>query len=91
SPPHALRHSSGAIVCVYGYRLAPYGQRAMISRDHGMTWQHDIILRDDGPDNDLGYPASVELPGGDLLTVYYQKLNRGEKCSLLYTRWQLPS
>lgn len=91
SPPHALRHSSGAIVCVYGYRLAPYGQRAMISRDNGATWQHDIILRDDGPDSDLGYPASVELPGGDLLTVYYQKLNQGEKCSLLYTRWQLPS
>ena len=91
SPPHALRHSSGAIVCVYGYRLPPYGQRAMISRDNGGTWQHDIILRDDGPDGDLGYPASVELPGGDILTVYYQKLNPGDKkCSLLYTRWQLP-
>lgn len=90
SPPHLLRHSSGAIVCVYGYRDAPYGQRAMISRDGGATWQTDLILRDDGPDWDLGYPASAEMPDGSLFTIYYQKVQAGEKCSLLWTRWALP-
>jgi Neuraminidase (sialidase) len=91
SPPHLMRHSSGALVCVYGYRLPPYGQRAMISRDGGRTWQADIILRDDGPDGDLGYPSSVELADGSLLTVYYQKVGSAEdKCSLLWTRWELP-
>lgn len=90
SPPHAILHSSGAIICVYGYRLEPYGQRVMISHDYGKSWQKDIVLRDDGPDHDLGYPASVELANGDILTIYYQKLQKEHKnCALLYTRWRL--
>jgi len=90
SPPHLIRHSSGALVCVYGYRLKPYGQRVMISRDEGRTWESDLILRDDGPDSDLGYPASVELSDGSILTVYYQKCAADEKCSILWSRWELP-
>ena len=89
SPPHLLRHTSGVLVGVYGYRLPPYGQRAMLSHDGGATWAHDYILRDDGPDWDLGYPASVELADGSILTVYYQKVaSTEEKCSLLWTRWR---
>jgi len=90
SPPHLLRHSSGAIVCVYGYRREPYGQRMMISRDGGESWDADWVVRDDGPDWDLGYPASVEMPDGSVLTVYYQKRRAGEKPSLLWSRWALP-
>ncbi|MCR4572838.1 MAG: glycoside hydrolase [Lentisphaeria bacterium] len=89
SPPHLLKHSSGAIVMVYGYRSAPYGERAKVSRDGGQTWTDEIILRDDAPNGDLGYPASVELPNGDILTIYYQQANAGEKTSLLWTRWSL--
>jgi hypothetical protein len=91
SPPHLMRHSSGALVCVYGYRLPPYGQRAMVSHDGGQSWRVDYVLRDDGPDSDLGYPSSVELEDGSILTVYYQKAGLAEeKCSLLWTRWELP-
>jgi sialidase-1 len=92
SPPHLIRHSSGSIVCVYGYRQEPFGQRAMISQDGGETWQVHYVLRDDGPDSDLGYPASAELSDRSILTVYYQKRgSTGEKCSLLWTRWSLPA
>ena len=78
-------------MCVYGYRLAPFGQRAMISHDDGRTWLAGYVLRDDGQDGDLGYPASVELQDGSIFTVYYQKLGSAkEKCSLLWTRWELP-
>jgi sialidase-1 len=90
SPPHLLRHSSGPLICVYGYRRPPYGQRMMLSHDGGESWDADWILRDDGPDADLGYPSSVEMPDGTVLTVYYQKFRAGEKCSLLWTRWSLP-
>jgi hypothetical protein len=90
SPPHLIRHSSGKLVCVYGYRKSPYGQRVCISADGGATWQSDIILRDDGPDGDLGYPASVEMPDGSVFTICYQKHKAGEKCSLLWSRWTLP-
>ncbi len=90
SPPHLLRHSSGALICAYGHRQPPFGQRAMVSHDDGANWETGMILRDDGPDGDLGYPASVELPDGSLFTIYYQKRATGEPCSLLWTRWQLP-
>ncbi len=66
-------HSSGALLCTYGYRKHPYGQRAMMSRDGG-------------PDSDLGYPSSVELADGSVFTVYYQKERAGGQCALLWTR-----
>jgi sialidase-1 len=91
SPPHLLRHSSGVLVLTYGYRQAPYGQRAALSHDDGATWEHDWIIRDDGPDGDLGYPSTVELGDGCLFTVCYQKAAAGEKCSLLWSRWSLPA
>jgi len=90
SPPHLLRHSSGVLVLTYGYRQPPFGQRVAFSRDDGATWEHDGIIRDDGPDGDLGYPSTVELADGRLFTVCYQKAAAGEKCSLLWSRWSLP-
>ena len=30
TPPHLIHHSSGAIICTYGHRQVPYGQRAMV-------------------------------------------------------------
>jgi hypothetical protein len=102
SPPHLLWHSSGAIVCAYGYRKPPYGQRAMVSRDEGVSWEPGLVLREAHPDDpgrspegllqagDLGYPASVELPGGEILTIYYQRLAPDEHPSILWTRWSLP-
>lgn len=90
SPPHLLRHSSGVLVLTYGFRQAPYGQRVALSFDAGATWKPDWILRDDGPDSDLGYPSTVELADGSLFTVYYQKVPGDAKCSLLWSRWQLP-
>lgn len=90
SPPHLLRHSSGLLILTYGYRQPPFGQRVAFSRDDGATWDHDWIIRDDGPDGDLGYPSTVELGDGSLFTVYYQKAAAGEKCSLLWSRWKIP-
>lgn len=91
SPPHLFLHSSGTLVCAYGYRLKPFGERVMLSDDEGERWSYNWILRDDGPDRDLGYPSSVELADGSILTVYYQKIaSSEEKCSLLWSRWRLP-
>jgi len=90
SPPHLLRHSAGVLVLTYGYRQAPFGQRVAFSDDDGATWDHDWIIRDDGPDGDLGYPSTVELGDGRLFTVGYQKVSGDKKCSLVWSRWQLP-
>ena len=72
SPPHLLRHSSGRLISVYGYRNAPYGIRYMTSDDEGKSWETDLVLDSSGEGADLGYPASVELEDGSILTVYYQ-------------------
>lgn len=54
-------------------------------------WEYDYILRDDGPDGDLGYPPIVEFADGSILTAYYQKQARVEdKCEFLWSRWDLP-
>ena len=48
-------------------------------------------FRDDGHDRDLGYPSSVELNDGSIMTIYYQKLESvAEKCALLWSKWELP-
>lgn len=60
------------------------------SDDDGATWKHGWILRDNGPDSDLGYPSTVELADGALFSVYYQKVPGDAKCSLLWSRWTLP-
>ena len=86
SPPHLIEMPTGEVVTVYGYRNQPYGQRARVSFDHGDTWSREIVLRDDGPTGDLGYPASV-IVGDDLLTVYYQKRDKDAPCGIYATLW----
>lgn len=88
SPPHLLKHSSGAVVCVYGRREEPYGERAIITRDGGETWSDEYILHETVP-GDLGYPASVELPDGSIFTVYYQRAEGDNFTSILYTHWRI--
>lgn len=88
SPPHLLKHSSGAIVCVYGRREDPYSERAILSRDNGATWSDEYTIHP-AARGDLGYPASAELPNGDLVTVYYERLEGDSFTSLLCTKWRI--
>ena len=93
-PPHLLVHSSGAVICSYGCRNpdAPDGrsERAAVSYDGGETWTEDYMLDDRiRGQHDMGYPASVELSDGSILTVYYQCLPGEWWTSVLYTKWRL--
>jgi sialidase-1 len=103
-PAHLLQLSDGRILCSYGYRRVPFGERACISED-GITWrtENEIIIRDDAPNEDLGYPASVEIEQGMILTIYYQpNVPKGtiqdikppkpdrKKPGILGTFWKLP-
>ncbi len=89
TPPHLLLHSSGALICSYGRRAVPYGERAAVSYDFGKTWADEYILDERPTDKDLGYPTTAELDDGTLVTVYYQKLEGDSNASLLCARWKL--
>ena len=86
SPPHLIELSGGEIVTTYGYRKVPFGQRARVSFDRGDSWSEEIVLRDDGPTGDLGYPASV-IVGDDLYTIYYQRPEAQANAEIRSTRW----
>ena len=88
SPPHLLVHSTGAVVCTFGRREEPFGERALVSYDGGATWADEYVLHETVP-GDLGYPATVELPDHSLLTVYYQRVEGDPFTSILWTRWSL--
>ncbi len=91
SPPHLMMHSSGALICSFGRREFPCGERAMVSYDYGKTFVDEYVLHNpkDEQGRDLGYPSTVEMDDGSLMTVYYQKYEDDAKCSMLYTKWNL--
>ncbi|HEY64391.1 MAG TPA: exo-alpha-sialidase [Caldilineae bacterium] len=71
NPPALVKLHDGRLCLIYGYRAEPYGIRAKLSADGGVTWGEEIVLRDDGGNHDLGYPRAVQRPDGTLVTVYY--------------------
>ncbi len=92
APPHFLQLKSGVIVLTYSYRIgSKCGVRARLSYDNGVTWSHEIILEiaDQKSNSDLGYPSTVELEDGTLMTAYYQAYKNDSYCSVLYTKWKL--
>ena len=71
NPPAMIRLRDGRIVLVYGNRDRPSSIRALVSDDAGESWGDEIVLRDGGGDEDIGYPRVVERADGRLVTAYY--------------------
>lgn len=88
-PPHLLVHSTGVVILTYGYREPPFGQRVRLSRDGGATWGPERVICDNAINGDIGYPASVELSDGHILTVYYQKPEDARNNGIFYTIWSI--
>lgn len=89
SPPHLMKHSSGKILLSYGRRKSPFGIRVSSSNDDGITFSSEYVLRNDGLDWDLGYPATIERKDGSLITVYYLRETDEKLTSISYTIWNL--
>ena len=90
-PSHLLRLKDGRLVMTYGHRRKPFGCQARVSRDQGRTWSEPIIIYGQGVTGDLGYPSTVELRDGSLLSVWYESGVKGVRLSALrQVRWSLP-
>ncbi len=88
-PSHLLRLRDGRLVMTYGYRRAPFGNQARTSEDGGRSWSKPITISSDGTSGDLGYPSTVELSDGTLLTVWYERLKTSPRAVLRQARWTL--
>jgi len=102
-PPHLIRLQSGAILCSYSHRKEPWSIRAVLSYNDGQTWDiGNIITLCEWKDKpDMGYPVSIEVEPGKILTVYYcsrqdsihirheGKIKGSTPEGLLYTRFTL--
>lgn len=88
APPHLFRHSSGMLICTYGYRQTPFGIKVMFSSDEGKTWDTDNDLYINLVSDDIGYPSTVELDDGSLLTVFYARTGKDKPCTIEQLKWR---
>jgi sialidase-1 len=73
----------------YGSRRPPYGNQARVSEDGGRTWSAPMTISADGAGGDLGYPSSVQLADGSLLSVWYESKKGYRGAVLRQARWKL--
>jgi sialidase-1 len=88
-PSFLTRLRDGRLLMSYGHRRKPFGNQAHVSADHGKTWSSPLIISGDGPSGDLGYPSTVELEDGTLLTVWYEKTAQSRFAVLRQAHWKL--
>lgn len=88
-PSHLQMLKNGRLLMTYGHRREPFGIQARISDDQGQTWSAAMTISNDGSGIDLGYPSTVELADGSLLSVWYEKLKGNPRAVLRQSRWTL--
>lgn len=87
NPATLTRLRNGDVALTYGWRTAPYGIRARISKDNGQTWSPEFVLRADGASWDIGYPRTIQRPDGLCLTAYYFHVPGQLERHIAYTLW----
>jgi hypothetical protein len=88
NPPTLTRLHDGRICMTYAYRNAPYGMRAKLSSDDGLTWGEEIFLSADAGNHDIGYPSTVLRDDGTVVIVYYYNDEAGGACYIAATLWK---
>ena len=98
-PAHVMRHSSGALIISTGLRDKPFGIRVARSLDEGRSWEApelvytaEYLLGDwitGDRSCDIGYPSTVELKDGSLLTVFYAYPKDCAHAVIMQQRWKI--
>ncbi len=89
APSHLLLHSSGVLIAAFSRRTLPYGIRVIFSTDGGETWSEEHSLYENYDSDDLGYPSTVELDDGSLLTVFYARDTEETPAVIMQQKWRL--
>ena len=88
-PSHLLRLHDGRLLMSYGHRRQPYGNQARLSADDGDSWSGPMTISDDGAGGDLGYPSTVELDDGSLVTIWYERMAGSPRAVLRQATWRI--
>jgi hypothetical protein len=71
-PADLTRLPDGRLLMVTGFRAGPFGLRGIIGDAEGhFLWKDRFALIDDSTSADTGYPSSVVMKDGRVLTFYY--------------------
>jgi len=88
-PSQLLGLKDDRLLMTYGHRRPPFGNQARLSTDHGRTWSEPVIVSGDGAGGDLGYPSTVQLDDGTLVSVWYELMSGSSKAVLRQAKWNL--
>jgi hypothetical protein len=82
-----LRLRTGRILFTFGNRCwSNYGIDARLSDDNGVNWSPPFRVAG-CPRADCGYPSSVELPDGSVVTAYYTQVSDDYHYEMRIARW----
>jgi sialidase-1 len=89
-PSHLMSLQDGRLLMSYSVRLpGNYSIHARVSDTHGMHWSEPVELWRTEQRVDLGYPSTVQLVDGSLLTIWYEAPASGAKAVLRQAKWRL--
>ena len=79
-PGNVLQLRDGRVLLTYGSRMpGMLGVQARLSQDGGENWSDPIMLANGLDSPDCGYPSTLELEDGRLVTIYYSQSSPGHK------------
>ena len=80
--------ADGRVLLSHGYRYwNNFGVDIRLSDDRGATWSPAIRIAD-CPRFDCGYPSSVQLPNGRMVTAYYTQLSEDFHYEMRTATWE---
>ncbi len=90
-PAHLLKLSDGRVLLTYGIREKNHqGVGVRVSADRGQTWKAPTRLTNLEGTTDGGYPATVQLEDGSLVTAYYSNgIHQHRRYHMGVVRWTL--
>lgn len=89
APAHLLELKNGLLVSTFGYRTLPFGVKTIISSDGGESWSEPQDIYVNHASHDLGYPSSVELGDGSILTVFYARKSAELPAEIMMQKWKI--
>ncbi|MBN2293267.1 MAG: exo-alpha-sialidase [Pirellulales bacterium] len=90
---HLIRLNDGRLLLSYGVRVdGRRGVCAKLSRDDGRTWSKPLRLARTDDGGDCGYPASVQMADGKIVTAWYSNKSPDHVgYHLGVTLWEAPA